>query len=604
MNPLADHPQPERYRLGIVRRFRLTADAHALLGSRGLCIVAPQDADRLASCSEFLPLSEHARHLSQQLTSEAQRPDPLSILHAALEAGALISHTELVTDASPADPEGVGARIEWIGMPTTSRWDRVVRAVRSYSSNMRAFGRSARFFVAAQPKPSDVPAKNALTSLATQLDLGIDYAGELEKIGFVREIAADNSIPPEVIRFAIMGLPNARERFGANRNTILLHTAGAQALSIDDDTACDVMCAPGSAQDVAFGSEADPCDAWFFGSRQAAIGFVEHRNADVLSAHEELLGKRPHRLFGWPEARGGIRYGEMCSHILTLLYRRTGRILSTYNGVVGDPGLVSDTPFLLHPNAKVKERFAASGSSEQAAQSFEVVRQAKAFMVCHGTGPAGISAFLGLDNRELLPPFFPMFRGEDGVFADILARCQESSCIGHIPISLLHERPGTREFGDSGAVRMCDFLASAVSSCTFPLGETSCADRLQRLGRHLMFLGELPDMDAVDWARAGMLARASAIARTAEAVLMRERGYPPHWAEAVSRVVERLGHSLTDPGYAVPEEVSGAGTTKDGIRAAMALIRGYGELLHWWPAIVERARRLADTGRRVGRPLR
>jgi hypothetical protein len=51
---------------------------------------------------------------------------------------------------------------------------------------------------------------------------------------------------------------------------------------------------------------------------------------------------------------------------------------------------------------------------------------------------------LGVDNRELLPPFTPVQRNQDGVFARILHACFQGGLFGFLPWAVLHQAPSTR----------------------------------------------------------------------------------------------------------------------------------------------------------------
>jgi hypothetical protein len=215
-------------------------------------------------------------------------------------------------------------------------------------------------------------------------------------------------------------------------------------------------------------------------------------------------------------------------------------------------------------------------------------------------GAASLAMFLGLDNRDLLPPFFPPFRSEDGIFGHMLARCRDGACTGHVPLALLHDRPEARGFGDVVTIRMSDLILGALGSCAISIADTSCAERLGRFGKHLVFLGSLEDDAFREWARPAMFARASGIAKSAEAALMREYCYPDYWADDLSRTIERFSKAALDPDYAVPEELRGEGAALSGLGAARTIMRQFGELLCWWPEIVERTRRLAERGIQIG----
>src|SRR5580658_10909364 len=57
-----------------------------------------------------------------------------------------------------------------------------------------------------------------------------------------------------------------------------------------------------------------------------------------------------------------------------------------------------------------------------------------------------MTAFAGLDNRELLPPFLPTGRGEDNLMAAILTRCFPGACVAHLPRGLVHAPLEPRSF--------------------------------------------------------------------------------------------------------------------------------------------------------------
>jgi len=143
---------------------------------------------------------------------------------------------------------------------------------------------------------------------------------------------------------------------------------------------------------------------------------------------------------------------------------------------------------------------------------------------------------------------------------------------------------------------MSDFVLSALSTCPLSIAESSPAERLERFGKFLTFLGTLADDDFHEWAQSAVLARAAGLGQAAEAALKRDRCYPDYWAEDLSQIMERISRAVLEPGYVVPDEVKNRG----GLFAAKEVLREFGELVRWWPAIVERAKVLAESGTWVG----
>jgi hypothetical protein len=142
---------------------------------------------------------------------------------------------------------------------------------------------------------------------------------------------------------------------------------------------------------------------------------------------------------------------------------------------------------------------------------------------------------------------------------------------------------------------MADLIHGALGSCPASIAETP-AERLTRMGKFLSFLGARDDNQFQDWVQSVVLGRASSIAQHAQSALSRDRRYPEYWAKDVAGIIERISQVVTDPDYIVPDEVRDCG----GLRTAKEVVRQFGELTYWWPAIVERTKVLAESGVAIG----
>jgi hypothetical protein len=595
-------PDEERYRIGPLRRFPLDLESEIVyLPLHGrVCVLPTRETARLGLCSDFLGLAEHAENIVRHVSPTSDPREMLAWLREQVDSGALIRYSDVIERCTLAAEGGEATHgVDWLAVPTRSRPGGLLEAVRSCSANARAFDRRTRLFVSDQSQSADMrhESRAALREYSRETGVEVMYAGEEEKSAYAKELASDGHIPPDTLLFALSGCVDASANFGANRNAILLQTVGTMFISVDDDMVCETASAPGTLSEVRFGSELDPTELWFFNDRASAREFMQQQEMDFVGAHSQLLGRRVGDILARTVARGTFDLTSMCHHIWEHLFSDGGQVLSTYGGFVGDAGVYSAFPFMVHANRPTKERLtAAEYAYRQNVRSREIVRQTLAPTVSHGPTAAGIAMFFGLDNRELLPPFFPPYRNEDGIFAQMLARCREGSCIGHVPVTMLHNRPEGREFGDVETVRMSDLVMSAMGSCAISLTETSCADRLKRFGNHLICLGTLPAHDFEEWVRMTVLARASGIATVCDKTLKRDYCYPEYWAADLSATVERLSRAALDPNCFVPEELRDCG----GLSVAKEIMRQFGELLRWWPAIVERARCLAGMGIQVG----
>jgi hypothetical protein len=566
-------------------------------------IYEKRNAQRIASCDRFLRLSQHVSNMQAGLTGPNGSEEIFRLLKRAAESGTLISREDLLRRCNSfAEAADRIPSIQWLVIPTKDRSSGLYRTLHSFIANVQKFERECCVFVSDQTQSSGVrqECREALSALASSTKVDVFYAGEEEKTAFLKALTESGDIPPEVVRFGIFGCSDANANIGANRNATLLQTLGALLLTVDDDTVCSIGCVPGKTSEIAVAGDGDPAETWVFGDRDEARAFLEPSDLDFVGMHERLLGSSPHSVAAQGERAACLNLERLCPHLLQHLYSGTGRILSTYNGLVGDVGSYSVFSSLVQTSNATKHRLTVSPEIYQRAlESREVVRQALAHTVSHGPAASGVAVFLGLDNRELLPPFFPPFRSEDGIFGQMLSQCRDGSCIGHIPVALLHDRPQNRTYGDVSTVRMSDLIISALATNPISAGEQSCAERLTHFGVHLRGLGSLPIAEFEQWARTAMFRRASTITSMIETALKRDACFPDFWADDLCERVDALGEIVVDPKYFVPEELR-AGR---GAIAAKEIVTRFGELLCWWPAIVEKTKELARAGVQIGHKM-
>src|SRR5688500_14202276 len=103
---------------------------------------------------------------------------------------------------------------------------------------------------------------------------------------------------------------------GANRNLVLLLTAGDQVLMADDDIVCEPWTRDGGSQGVAVWGHTDPQDSEFFASREDARHAAASWSGDLLAAHEALLGQPMPELL---TSEDPPDLGETCGHLIAAL---------------------------------------------------------------------------------------------------------------------------------------------------------------------------------------------------------------------------------------------------------------------------------------------
>jgi hypothetical protein len=113
-----------------------------------------------------------------------------------------------------------------------------------------------------------------------------------------------------------------------------------------------------------------------------------------------------------------------------------GRVVVTAAGVMGDSGMGSPSYFLSLRGASRARLLQSEGVYRYALARQQVLRAVPRATVCDA--PYCMALNLGLDNRDLLPPFTPVQRNQDGVFAAILRTCCSGDYFGFLPWMILH----------------------------------------------------------------------------------------------------------------------------------------------------------------------
>jgi hypothetical protein len=481
----------------------------------------------------------------------------------------------------PAVPQR-SARFASLGVPTRDRPDCLRRCLLSHLESARRHGRGNDFVVADDSTTDAARTANRelLGELASHWGGRFVYLGPRERTGLA-EALLRAGLPEAAVRFALLpdgGWPVAT---GAARNALLLHAAGEPLLQVDDDTLCRLAPAPGARPGLAFSPRPDPTEFWFPDGEGPVLPSGGPGEADLLAVHEGLLGQ-------------------------TLPGPNGGPVLATAAGVAGDSGMGTAVYFLLLEGAS-RERLVRSPEGYRSALSGRrLLRAVTQATVCR---PGVCQALnLGLDNRRLLPPFLPVMRNQDGVFAALLRACWPDALFGFLPWTVLHEPPGPRRsladaMRDSvTGVRTGQALQVLIAALAPGLAGADAAPRLRALGARLDELGAAGPADFEAGLNALLRTQMSGLAARLEGLLGAHGGQPPYWAEDVRTLLTALREALPRADWAAPTDLRAAFGLEGARELFRRLVWQFGELLRVWPDLVEAARDLRARGPRPAVP--
>jgi hypothetical protein len=239
----------------------------------------------ITGCLPFLTAEDHARAAAARLGAPADGIPKLAALIGELAAeGLLVDLDEARSCARPSEL----APLARLGVVTSGRPDSVARAVASYLGHARRFGRSLEVLVCDDTR--DPAVLGETRRRLHELSAGVQHFGPDEKRAFANDLARESGVDPTIVEFALFDPMACGTPIGANRNALMLLTAGERLLSADDDTVCRAIRAPDGQDRIGF-LEGDPQEHWFFPDAAAALALGEAEEVDVFSEHERLLGR-------------------------------------------------------------------------------------------------------------------------------------------------------------------------------------------------------------------------------------------------------------------------------------------------------------------------
>ena len=277
----------------------------------------------------------------------------------------------------------------------------------------------------------------------------------------------------------------------------------------------------------------------------------------------------------------------------------------TLNGLWGDCGWASPCPYLLWTGSSCERLTRSEEVYRRSCLSREILRVADRPVVSDAAFV--MSTFLGLDNRDLLVPFFPVLRGQDHVFGNTLWRCLRHGWFAHLPTALAHQPQPARSFSVGDMLRGVTGVSAyrIVIECvkSAELDHADAAGALRALGNHLVDLGRMPLRDFDDLLRRRVCADRRRFIESLRERLRTEPGSPRFWAADLERYISLLTQAIHREDYCVATDLPAGEDVDQARRLMQRLILEFGGLLCWWPSIVETAKRLRLQGHQLARPL-
>lgn len=566
----------------------------------------------LERCRSFKTLSQHAQNcasLFQQLNPATTPPSTESIMRhisALVTDGFLVSEKDILANCQLSDQ--VPPKIASLGVITRDRTEAMERCLRSYIENSKKYARADEFLVIDDSEGLQTRARNRerLESLKRDHDVALSYAGREEKLQFAESLVSEGKFDPALINFALLDSGNYEFSCGKNRNALFLQTIDELVFSSDDDAVCQIVAPPASDHEYEVeprGQPLTPIEFWFFANREEALGFADVVEEDLLAAHERLLGRRLNDCLAESRDISLLSMDRPLSHYLESLGSKDGKILVSLTGMIGDSGIRVPVSHRVLSRGSRLRLIASKESYLTGRSSREVMRVATRASVSSRTW--FVSTALGYDNRQLLPPFFPVLRGVDGIFSSTLARCYEYGYVADVPRAILHapRRPNTYDrnavMESARGLTMNALIITCLNSQQALSGVADGAEKMRALGRSLVQISSMKLRDFEEFLRLHLWREQGNAMVNLEQDLMDYDNPPAYWAHDVKEYLAEWRTALIRPDYVVPRDLRESSGLDQARELSRKLVFQFGHLLCQWPDIVECARTLRVKGKRL-----
>ena len=586
-------------------------------------------AQELCQCTSFQEASEHARACLSRLSfldririlpeicrGYFERTGELAIGPGAIrrmlanliedlcEKKLFVSLSSLAeqTDGKASTPV---AKIDEIAFVSSNRPASLEASLESYLRHTRAMGREVSFAVhdGSLETATQEKYRQLLKQVAKKNNVRISYAGLTEKENFAK-LLVTRGIPEQVVRFGLFGVNSpyfSRDgTYGANRNALLLHSVGKLVLSSDDDVFCEVSRPKSYSDRVRVGGHTNQPDFFLHpkSDRQAALAAVQPCSDDILEVHERFLGRKVNDCLAAVGDESQIEYEDSSVFSLRALQRKQAHIVLTFNGIVGDLGSASPPPVAFTEGKQREIILADEKTFNLLHTGREVTKSPTQVVIKEAMGC--MTTVLGMDNREILPPFFPLFRNEDAVFGHTLRASATNEYFACLPWLLLHSPPERRAYDCSPIMPRWFAPPDAVMACIESFRGTwsrqDFARKIRMIGEHLVACGTMPLDEFDEYMTEYAMLERSKQAFACEDLLRRFPKSPSYWVSHMKKLRDvTYEHMLDEVLYTDAMLVKELG--RDGaMQLLQHLVRDFGELMTWWPEMVKMSRELQASG--------
>lgn len=581
----------------------------------------------LLSCESFRSLEKHAIAFCKSIrnTSEKNTYFPIqeqeiksvkALLNTFVNNGFLVSEAEIRANimklAKKDSPkhQGFSNRITTLGIPTCNRPSYLERALTSYLENCRNYGRTVKVVIIDNSNDSKTRRKNKqiLKALKSEFGTSIYYADQKRKEEYSKLLSQKGKVPSSVTEYGLLGDNRLQTPCGANRNAILINSVGEICLQADDDTICKIAKSPNTKSGLSFDSSDNPNDFFYPQTKDEMLQSLSVLQEDFLGIHEKLLGKSVKTVISEvTEKNNKIDFSNISTLLLRNILNGAQKIAFTFTGSFGCSCCKAEEPYpRFFTNADSLNRLIQNENLYESRLNTPFVIRVPGQLTIND-GRSCISVNIGIDNREIFPPFMPNYKSEENILNAIINNCFGRYLKGFLPYMIQHDfseyntKISRTKIPKRMPFDMNSIIISIIGSFKMGFPKDDQVTSLNVLGNNLNILGNLSLSDFKDYLRNICSNELSKTVQYLELLLKKNKKAPKLWQDDIKTFILEIEKLVCQKDFPYPINLQ---HKKDkGIGLLRDQVSQLGNLLIHWEAIYETAVKLKNSGQSLAKEL-
>ncbi len=547
-------------------------------------------------CTEFKTIEEHTEFIYNKISKTINLSEITDCINFFIKKKFILSQREIIKRLKSNKTKVDNSRIKYLGWITNGRLPELQLSIESFIKYNRIYKKELSVIVC-DDSINNTNILKQLFRITTENRINVFYFGNKEKNNFIEKLSKDLNkygVEKKILDFLILN-PLKHNTCGANRNSLLLVTAGNKILSVDDDILFETFSSQKQNNNLEFSSEREPLDIEYFTDRNELLKKILPCDTDVFLQHENILGKsineiilkfKDTELF-LDKANNGFIYS---------IIKNDRKIPVTMPGIAGSSGKGSPKS-VLWINGLEREKIM---KSKIVYKTYicrnEVFRLPDNLKISNGSFLMGYN--MGIDNREMIPPFLPIGRGSDTIFASLLKMTNSYIC--YLPFSLYHDPLKRRLFNYKDifnfSLHISDLILLIIESIKISTHYSDVPFKLIMIGNYFKDISKLNKIDFFELIQNELIKHKCSFIKFLESLLIKYDSKPEFWAEDIFKIIKIIEKNFKNKDMYFPVELNNNDSIENKEKELKKTFNLFGELLISWPLIYLKAKEFNEQG--------